>query len=152
MGQTRYLLLVWPICYGEELLFVILGVKFYKQEDRAHFADFLIFFRFSIGLHWILQKRLRSSESLKYCVSNLLECHLGLPLKITVFSNSDSKTTFYYSFFKCCVISHWMNEPKNHRKCELPRFIGSKVACPIPPAYKLKKGIWPPSLSSPTPL
>ena len=50
------------------------------------------------------------------------------PLKITVFSNSDSTTTFYYISWKRRVISHWITAQKNCGKCESPRFIRSEEA------------------------
>ena len=87
-------------------------------------------------------------ESLKYCVlkyenpkfvgvQQLQPC---IPLKITVFSNLDTRTTFYYAHDKRCVILHWMTalkkkkkkKKKMWRKCESTRFIESKESCLVP--------------------
>ena len=71
-----------------------------KQGDRKRLPIFEFFIRLSIGLRWICKYVFFKFWKLvilciKYENSKSVEVQPCTPLKITVFSNSGSRTTFY---------------------------------------------------------
>ena len=61
-------------------------------------------------------------------ISEMCPTPIGVDL-----SAEDLLTIFYYAHDKRCVISHGITAPKQHRKCESPRFIWSRESCLVPP-------------------
>ena len=95
-------------------------------------SDFFI--QFSIGLRWILQIRLL--KFWKFVILRIktwkLQIRRGAALHPTQ-NNCIFKFRleyFYFTSWKCHVISHWITVQKTHGKCELPMFIGSEKAIP----------------------
>ena len=155
-GSKQLLFLVWVVFWNDQTLHERVLGKIWLACWSVHWGGSLIICDVGGGARIILLifknfHQIFHRFTLKFCKYTFsssktwilcikiwkfqirhVEVQPCTPLKIMLFSKSDSWTTFYYVSWKRCVISHWMTAPKNRGGWyESPRFIGSEEVIPI---------------------